>query len=191
MLPRVLLIDNHDSFTWNLAQLLEESGLCRFSVMYNDELSIRSIGAFDKVIFSPGPGIPSEVPIMKEIIISYCGSHGILGICLGHQAIVEALGGSLLNLEHVVHGIRQKINVVEPVDSLFRGIPLNFTAGLYHSWAADPDYLPSNLRVTASGPDGVIMAVSHTTLNLKGVQFHPESYMTEVGRLMLQNWLKD
>ncbi len=189
MRPRVLLINNHDSFTWNLAQLLDESGLCDFTVRFIDEISLESIELFDKLIISPGPGIPSEIPLIKEIISIYAGKKSILGICLGHQAIVEAKGGRLLNLAQVVHGIRLNITVTDPSEGLFNGLPGKFDVGLYHSWAADAENLPSCLRITAISPAGVVMAVSHDTYDLKGLQFHPESYMTEFGHCIIDNWL--
>ena len=190
MKPRVLLVDNHDSFTWNLARLLDETRLCTLSVRYNDQLEIREVKESDKVVFSPGPGVPSEFPQMKEILSAYMRNKSILGICLGHQAIVEAMGGALFQLKKVVHGTRQQIQLTEPVDTLFEGLPRTFHAGLYHSWAADPDSLPVSMHVTAIGPGGIIMGTAHNSFDIRGVQFHPESYMTEYGHQMMVNWLK-
>ena len=191
MYPSVLLIDNHDSFTGNLAQLLEESEMCNFEVHYPEQLSAAMILRFDKILISPGPGIPSEFPAVNKIIIENDIEKSILGICFGFQAIVEAFGGTIFNLPSVVHGIRKEIIVREPADTLFNGIPLRFKAGLYHSWAAKEDNLPSCLRATATSEDGIIMGIAHEKLDIKGVQFHPESFMTEYGMEMIINWLKD
>jgi len=190
MVPRVLLIDNHDSFTWNLARLMEETRLCKLAVKFIDEIEPEQLNIYDKFIFSPGPGIPAEYPLMKEMIQVYGPVKSILGICLGHQAIVEAMGGSLIHLDKVVHGMRQLVEVLDPGEILFHGLPSSFNAGLYHSWAADSLCIPECLRVTASGPGGVVMGISHKTIDIKGLQFHPESYMTEFGHQIIANWLK-
>jgi len=191
MCPGVLLIDNHDSFTRNLAQLLDESGLCSFEVRYPEELSRADIFRFDKILISPGPGVPSEYPSVTGIIQDLGKEKSILGICLGFQAIVEVFGGSLYNLPEVVHGIRKEIRVKMPSDKLFLGIPDQFKAGLYHSWAAREDCLPGCLRVTAVSTDGIIMGIAHEELDIRGVQFHPESFMTEYGKQLISNWLQD
>ena len=188
MLPRVLLLDNHDSFTWNLAQLLDESGLCRFDVFRNDEVTLEHARQYEKLLFSPGPGIPSEIGIMREMIELFAHEKSILGICLGHQAIAEVFGANLINMDKVVHGIRKDIIIHPPADNLFKGFQGCFSAGLYNSWAVSNDHLPSCLRVTASS-EGIIMGLAHTTFDVKGLQFHPESYMTETGRDMIANWL--
>ncbi|NVO20325.1 MAG: aminodeoxychorismate/anthranilate synthase component II [Bacteroidetes bacterium] len=190
MKPSVLLVDNHDSFTYNLAGILEESGLCKLKVCFNDQLRMGMMKSCDKILFSPGPGIPKEYPQMREIIERFGASKSILGICLGHQAIVESLGGSLFRLNKVMHGSRQQIQLSEPLDPLFLGLPKRFHVGLYHSWAANPSNLPSSLHVTVTGRDGIIMGISHDSMDLKGLQFHPESYMTEYGHKMISNWLK-
>jgi len=191
MYPSVLLIDNHDSFTRNLAQLLDESGLCSYKVCFPEELTMPEVYRFDKILISPGPGVPSEYPSVTGIIQDAGKDKSILGICLGFQAIVEVFGGSLFNLPEVVHGIRRVIQIREPVDTLFRGIPSRFKAGLYHSWAARKDCLPSCLKITAESTDGIIMGVAHEQLAIRGVQFHPESYMTEYGKELISNWLRD
>ncbi len=190
MNPSVLLIDNHDSFTYNLAQLLKEAGACVLTVLKYDEIKIEQVDAFDKIIFSPGPGIPSEIPFMGDVLREFSSSKSILGICLGHQAIIEYFGGKLLNMQKVVHGIRSEVALIEPVDSLFKGIPSHFFAGLYHSWVADKEHLPDELRISCQSRDGLIMGISHRELDIRGVQFHPESYMTEYGMTMFRNWLE-
>lgn len=190
MMPRVLLVDNQDSFTWNLAQSLRESGLCSLRVAGYREVTCMMACEFDKVVFSPGPGLPSGKPVMKMLLDKYSGTKSFLGICLGHQAIAEAFGGRLFNLNRVAHGIRQDVRILDASEPLFRGISSPVTVGLYHSWAVDDSGLPPVLRVTARNADGIIMALSHSTLDIKGVQFHPESYMTTSGRKMIQNWLE-
>lgn len=190
MKPSVLLIDNHDSFTYNLAQLLDQSGICRWEIFPSGMPCLSKVKSFDKVIFSPGPGIPAERPMMFEVLQEYASSKSILGVCLGHQSIVEYYGGRLMNLPGVVHGLRQEVLISEPVDSLFSGLPLVFHAGLYHSWAADDRFLPACLRITARNKNGVVMSVAHDQYDTRGVQFHPESYMTEFGQDIINNWLK-
>lgn len=190
MLPSVLLIDNHDSFTWNLAQLFEETGKCVLTVRPYENVNADFAASFDRLVFSPGPGIPSAIPIMQELTQLFKESKSILGVCLGFQAIVESFGGKLLNLPMPSHGHRQKIKLLPPQDSLFEGLDAQIWAGLYHSWAADQAYLPDCLRITAEDETGTIMAVSHKEFDIKGLQFHPESYMTETGSKIISNWLR-
>jgi anthranilate synthase component II len=187
---RVLLIDNHDSFTWNLAQLFHESGMCSLSVVPYDQSSLEQVSVFDKVVFSPGPGLPGDIPIMRQVVEKYSGRKSILGICLGHQAIIESFGGGLFNLEAVVHGIRKEIQVTDPDEPLFSGLPLHFQVGLYHSWAAVAETLPENLKITSVDADGLIMSVAHKQKDVRGLQFHPESYMSEYGLEIIRNWLR-
>lgn len=190
MHPKVLLIDNHDSFTYNLVQLLRESNLCDFSVSFPENIETDRLVHTDKILISPGPGMPSERPFLKQLFLEPLVHKCILGICLGHQAIVEAFGGSLINIDPVQHGIRKKVKVISANEILFNGISREFTAGLYHSWAANPAQMPECLTVTAISEDGVIMGVSHKTLDIKGLQFHPESYITTTGKRIIHNWLK-
>ena len=188
MQPLVLILDNYDSFTYNLVQLVEENDAIPV-VIKNNHLSLDAVEAYDKILFSPGAGIPSEIPIMKQIVERYGNSKSILGICLGHQAIAEAYGGKLLNMPDVWHGKIQRINITEPNDYLFKDIPESLDVGLYHSWAVDRQYLPRTIKITAISSNETIMALSHVTDDVKGIQFHPESYMTEYGKKIIGNWL--
>lgn len=191
--PRILLVDNYDSFTWNLVQIIEEHGGCSFEVMKNDEVIISSAAEFDGFLFSPGPGIPQEAPIMSDLLRAYQDKKSFLGICLGHQAIAEFFGMKLIKLSNVRHGQKTIVKVIDSSDYLFNGIPQEFEAGLYHSWAIgtddnDPGSV-SDLRVTALGSDGIIMAVAHITFDIRGIQFHPESCLSEYGQKIIHNWI--
>jgi len=191
MLPRLLIFDNYDSFTFNLVQIVETYSNWEFDIVKNDCIMIEDVGRYNKILFSPGPGLPSEAGIMEKILQTYGESKSILGICLGFQAIIESYGGRLINLPLVYHGIRQQITVVDSKEPLFKGMSPIFEAGLYHSWAADKISIPSCLKITAISEDGIIMAVSHNHYKIKGVQFHPESYMTDCGPKILANWLNN
>jgi anthranilate synthase component 2 len=191
--PKILIVDNYDSFTFNLVQILREADRCEFNVEKNDVIDPVSAGKFEGFLFSPGPGIPEEAPVMAELIDRYAGTRGFLGVCLGHQAIAETYGLKLDRLDTVRHGVKTKVMVTEPDDYLFRGVPTEFEAGLYHSSGVYHDnsvmYEDLGLRVTAMSDDGIIMALAHTRFNIRGVQFHPESYMTEYGPLLVRNWI--
>jgi len=187
---KVLIIDNFDSFTYNLVQIVKESKGCTFNVVQTDQLSFETPAGYDGIIISPGPGVPSETPLLKKIIRHYENGKSILGICLGHQAITEAYGGQLNNLRMVFHGVKQKIVVTEPSDYLFRNVPETFYGGLYHSWEAERLSFPAVLKITAISEHQIIMAFSHKQFDVRGVQFHPESYMTEHGKLIINNWLE-
>lgn len=189
-IARVLLIDNHDSFTWNLASLLDSTGLCELTVKQHQEVSLSYVAGFDRIVISPGPGLPSERPILSEIVKEYSRSKPILGVCLGLQVIAESFGGSLINMSSVAHGQQQIINVCQPEDYLFSGLAPQFKAGLYHSWAADASRLPAVLEITAYNIGNIVMAIRHKQYDVRGVQFHPESYMTSVGMKMMNNWLE-
>ncbi len=188
---KVLILDNYDSFTYNLVQYIEEELGQPVDVFRNDEISVAESKQYDLVVLSPGPGIPSEAGIMPELLKTYDGTQVIFGVCLGHQAIGEAYGGSLLNLDQVHHGIETTMSRVTHDDSdvLFADVPEHFRAGRYHSWVIDPATLPPELVVTATGEYDGIMALRHHELPIFGVQFHPESIMTEHGRLMIKNLL--
>ena len=183
----VIVIDNYDSFTYNLVHYLEELS-CRVTVKRNDEVNIEDIRKFDKVVLSPGPGIPSEAGLSKEIILRYFKSKSILGVCLGHQAIAEVFGGELLNLKKVFHGVATDINIVKS-DPIFLGLPNTLKVGRYHSWVVK-EPVPSDLEVIAIDENGQIMALKHKKYSVWGVQFHPESILTEHGKSLLKNWLK-
>lgn len=184
---RILLLDNYDSFTWNLHHLLEPHA--QVDVVRNDVITVEEAGRYDRLVLSPGPGLPDEAGIMMELLDRLMPTHPILGICLGMQGIAEACGGTLYNQERVMHGVSVPCFVNDPVDPLFTGVPTPFDAGLYHSWAADPATLPASLCVTARSEQGVIMALRHTTYNVCGVQFHPESVLTPMGERIIANWL--
>jgi anthranilate synthase component II len=186
---KVLVIDNYDSFTYNLVQLLEQTGLCDYQVFKNDEIIIERVNAFDKLLFSPGPGLPMDAGKMNEIIRTFSKTKSILGICLGHQAIGEFFGGKLENLSKPLHGIKENILITGPSDYLFEGIPQNIFGGLYHSWIIEEKSLPSCIKITARNKSGIIMGISHTVYDVKGLQFHPESVMTEYGAAIIKNWL--
>ena len=184
---KVIVIDNYDSFTYNLVHYLEELN-CRVTVKRNDEVNIEDIQKFDKVVLSPGPGIPSEAGLSKEIILRYFKSKSILGVCLGHQAIAEVFGGELLNLKKVFHGVATDINIVKS-DPIFLGLPKTLKVGRYHSWVVK-EPVPSDLEVIAIDENGQVMALKHKKYSVWGVQFHPESILTEHGKSLLKNWVK-
>jgi anthranilate synthase component II len=185
---RVLLLDNFDSFTWNLHHLLEPL-VDIVAVVRNDAITVDDAAQYDRIVLSPGPGLPAEAGIMPELLAKLLPTHPILGICLGMQGIVEACGGTLFNQARVMHGVEVPCLIEQPVDPLFEGLPSPFTIGLYHSWAADPNTLPAELRITARSGQGVVMALRHTRYNVCGVQFHPESVMTPLGAAIMENWV--
>ncbi|MCX6304339.1 MAG: aminodeoxychorismate/anthranilate synthase component II [Bacteroidetes bacterium] len=193
----LLLLDNHDSFTWNLVELLRSIGKDNFKIFTPEHLNIRDLQQYDQVIFSPGPGLPREQPAMFDILdsVESLWNEGgkrisVFGVCLGMQAIAIHFGGSLLNLTDVVHGQPRKLKVLRPGHPVFTGIPDECDVGLYHSWAVDAETLPGCLETLATTSDGTIMALAHKTLPICGVQFHPESIMTPSGKQMIGNWLK-
>ncbi len=189
MNDKILIIDNYDSFTFNLRQIVEELKH-DYSIIKNDKVTIESVAQHSKILISPGAGTPSCAGSVKEIVRRFASSRSILGICLGHQAIAEVFGGTLYNLKNVRHGITTIVNIVQPVDYLFKNIPTQFEAGLYHSWAVSNKNFPGCLRVTSVSSDNVIMSLAHKEYDIKGVQFHPESIMTKFGKQLIQNWLK-
>ena len=189
----VLVLDNYDSFTYNLVHYIEEELGHEIDVARNDEITLDKVGEYDLIVLSPGPGVPADAGIMPELIKRYAGEKVIFGVCLGHQAIGEAFGGALHNLEQVHHGIETQMRRREGAfaggDVVFKDVPTDFRAGRYHSWVIDPATLPDVLEVTATGEYDDIMAVQHRELPIFGVQFHPESIMTEHGRTMIRNIL--
>jgi anthranilate synthase component II len=193
---RLLLLDNHDSFTWNLVELLRATGKVKVIIFNPEDLNIRELDQYDRVIFSPGPGLPDEQPAMFEILHAVKRLHDengrkidVFGVCLGMQAIAMHFGGTLFNLRSVIHGQPRKLKILKPDHPIFMGIPDKTEAGLYHSWAVDPATLPVCLETLAIAHDGTIMALAHKTLPVCGVQFHPESIMTPAGKRMIENWL--
>ncbi|NET34407.1 MAG: aminodeoxychorismate/anthranilate synthase component II [Cyanothece sp. SIO1E1] len=186
---KVLVLDNYDSFTYNLVQYIQEILDQKIDVYRNDEIELDAIEAYDFIILSPGPGLPKDAGIMPALIKRYAATKTILGVCLGHQAIGEAFGASLENLAHVFHGVETPVEAVVEDEPLFQNMPASFQAGRYHSWVVSKENLPEELEITAVDKDGVIMAMRHKEYDVRGVQFHPESIMTEFGRKMLENLL--
>lgn len=186
---KILVFDNYDSFTYNLVHLIEKISGQVVDVVRNDKITLDGIAKYDKIVLSPGPGLPDEAGILKPLIERYANSKQILGVCLGHQAIGEVFGATLLNLTKVYHGVATQINVVNKDEPLFRGMGNSFMAGRYHSWIIDKSSVPSSFEVTAVDENGQIMAISHKEFNIKGVQFHPESILTPLGEILLSNWL--
>ena len=185
---KILLLDNYDSFTFNLVHRFRELGVAEVFVIRNDRVSLEELDTFTHLVLSPGPGIPSEAGSMLSVIEELKESVPILGVCLGHQALAESYGAKLSNLEQVVHGKEQEIDL-DADCSIFKGLPSKVRVGRYHSWVVDRETLPEELEVTATGPRGEVMAIAHKRLPLFGVQFHPESIMTDSGLSILQNWL--
>ncbi|MDP2423554.1 MAG: aminodeoxychorismate/anthranilate synthase component II [Bacteroidales bacterium] len=184
----VLLIDNFDSFTWNLVQILKQSGLCELRVVCNDQISVADCEPFSHILFSPGPGLPSDAGITKATIEYWAATKVMLGVCLGHQAMAEVFGARLTLLPHPAHGEKTIINLLNN-DGIFKGLPNQLAVGRYHSWVIDPASLPDVLKVSAVDPAGNIMAINHHGFPSFGVQFHPESILTPEGRQMIHNWL--
>jgi len=184
---KVIIIDNYDSFTYNLSHLLKELG-AEVSVVRNDQFTMEQLEPFDKIILSPGPGIPSEAGLLLDVIKTYAGRKPILGVCLGHQAIGESFGASLENLSQVFHGVATPCTVTLP-DYLFDGLPDTFEVGRYHSWVVAEEGLPACLQVTSRSPEGHIMSLRHSDYDVRGIQYHPESILTPNGKAILTNWL--
>ena len=187
---KLLVLDNYDSFTYNLVHILKELTAGPVDVFRNDEISLEKVSKYDKIVISPGPGLPDSAGITKELIREYAPTKSILGVCLGCQAIAEAYGGSLTNLDKVYHGVATYMKVLDENDRLFRDIPTDFTAGRYHSWVVNDFDLPAELKITCVDENNMIMALRHVNYDLKGVQFHPESVLTRYGKQMLLNWLE-
>ena len=184
---KIVIIDNYDSFTYNLSHLVKELG-AEVTVVRNDQFELADLEPYSKIILSPGPGIPSEAGLLLDVIKTYAGKKPILGVCLGHQAIGESFGGKLENLSDVFHGVATPCHIIAD-DPIFSGIECTITIGRYHSWVVSNEGLPDCLEVTAVSDEGQIMALRHRELNVRGIQFHPESVLTPDGRKMLQNWL--
>ena len=186
---KILVLDNYDSFTYNLVHIIRELGHS-MDIFRNDKISLDQVNEYDKIVLSPGPGIPSEAGILMDLIKRYGPTKSILGVCLGHQGIAEAFGGTLYNIPNVLHGVTSALQIVDSNNKLFKGIPSSFQVCHYHSWAVRADNLPPELTMTATNKDGLVMAISHKKWDVCGVQFHPESIMSEHGKAMIQNWLK-
>ncbi|MBR6249998.1 MAG: aminodeoxychorismate/anthranilate synthase component II [Bacteroidales bacterium] len=184
---KLVIVDNYDSFTYNLSHLLKELG-ADVTVVRNDQFELPDLEKFDKIVLSPGPGIPSEAGLLLKVIDTYKDKKPILGVCLGHQAIGEYFGAKLTNLSDVYHGVQTPAQIVVD-DYIFSTLPREIQVGRYHSWVVDKANLPACLEVTAVSPDGNIMALRHTSLDIRGIQFHPESVLTPEGKIMLSNFI--
>jgi anthranilate synthase component 2 len=187
---KILVFDNYDSFTYNLVQIIKEQSNASVDVFRNDEIPLEDVKAYDKILLSPGPGIPSESGLLIPLIQAYASTKSILGVCLGQQAIAEAFGGSLTNLSKVYHGIATPVELIGD-SNLFEGLPSTFHVGRYHSWVVNENDLPAELKITSKDADGYIMSLEHTTYDVKGVQYHPESVLTPEGAKIIGNWLKN
>ncbi len=186
-MKKIVVIDNYDSFTYNLVHYLEALNTS-VTIYRNDEFELDELEAFDKILLSPGPGVPKEAGQLLEVISRYAPTKSILGICLGHQAIGEVFGGRLINLKKVYHGVASTIKITNP-DSLFRDMPDEIVVGRYHSWVIDPNQFPNDLEITAVDQNGEIMSIKHKYFDVKGVQYHPESVLTPLGKKILENWI--
>lgn len=185
---KTVIIDNYDSFTYNLAHLVKELG-AEVDVLRNDKFELEELEKYDKIILSPGPGIPEEAGLLLEVIRTYAGRKPILGVCLGEQAIGQAFGGKLTNLSEVFHGIQTNVKIKNK-DYIFSGLPTEIPVGRYHSWVVDTDGFPEELVITAISSEGQIMALKHRKYDVHGIQFHPESVLTPDGKQIVGNWLK-
>lgn len=187
---KILIIDNYDSFTYNLAHIIKQYGYA-CEVHRNNKISIEAIKQFDKILLSPGPGIPSQAGIMKAVIEKFGPTKSILGVCLGHQGIAEVYGGTLHNIPKALHGVTSTAKILDKTEKLFFGLPDLFQVTHYHSWAVTPGSLPAQVKVTSENNEGLIMSIRHTRYDVCGVQFHPESIMTPEGPRMIKNWLEN
>ena len=184
---KIVIIDNYDSFTYNLSNLVKELG-AEVTVLRNDSFPIEELETYDKILLSPGPGIPKEAGLLLEVIRTYAGKKPILGVCLGEQAIGEVFGGKLTNLSEVYHGIQSPMRI-SASNYLFEGLPEEILVGRYHSWVIDRENFPDALEITAVSQEGYIMALRHKDFDVQGIQFHPESVLTPDGKKIISNWL--
>ena len=187
---KIVVIDNYDSFTYNLVHAIKKNSGLPVDVFRNDEIALEDLEQYNKIVLSPGPGIPVEAGLLLDIIRRFGPTKSMLGVCLGHQAIGEAFGGTLTNMNRVLHGIATPVTKTEIETGLFAGLPETFSVGRYHSWIVNQEGLPDCLQVTSYDDKGMIMSMKHTTFDVEGVQFHPESVLTPLGEQMIANWLK-
>jgi anthranilate synthase component II len=188
-MARILILDNYDSFTYNLVHYLKEPGKHKIDVFRNDQISLQDAGKYDGIVLSPGPGLPGESRNLMNIIDEYVSCKRIFGVCLGLQAIAESFGGKLFNLSEVYHGVSHTIEILEPRHYIFEGLPSKIEGGRYHSWMVDRDKFPSSLTITAVDEEDRIMAIAHNYYDVCAVQFHPESILTPDGKNIIFNWL--
>lgn len=189
-MKKVVVIDNYDSFTYNLVHYLEDLN-AEITVYRNDEFDIEELEIFDKIVLSPGPGLPDDAGLLKAVITRYYQNKSILGICLGMQAIGEIFNCDLINLKSVFHGVSSKVKVIDEKEIIFEGLPNNFSVGRYHSWVINPEILNNDLIITSIDNENQIMSIRHKKFDVCGVQFHPESILTEHGKMILKNWLNN
>lgn len=191
---KILVFDNYDSFTYNLVHLVEKITHVKVEVHRNDQIALEKVKDFDKIILSPGPGIPVEAGLLLQLIKEYAATKSILGVCLGHQAIGEAFGGTLINLSTVYHGVATPIKIQNPKsnkpNAVLQNLPDEIEVGRYHSWVVSKENFPDELEITAEDDNGMIMGLQHKTFDVQGVQFHPESVLTPKGEYIMRNWLK-
>ncbi|MEO5890912.1 MAG: aminodeoxychorismate/anthranilate synthase component II [Ferruginibacter sp.] len=187
---KILVFDNYDSFTYNLVHLVEKIIHQKVDVFRNDQITLEQVGDYDKIILSPGPGIPEEAGLLLPLIKEYAPTKSILGVCLGHQAIGESFGGTLINLDKVYHGIATPIKITNDQSKVLRGLGDTIEVGRYHSWIVSGEGFPEDLEITAVDDNGFIMGLQHKTFDVQGVQFHPESVLTPEGEKIMRNWLK-
>lgn len=187
-MKKILILDNYDSFTYNLYHLIREIGTFEIEVHRNDSIALDEVERFDKIILSPGPGIPQEAGILLPLIARYAPHKSILGVCLGHQAIGETFGATLENLTDVYHGVQSTIDITKK-DPIFNRLNTHFVAGRYHSWIISREAFPETLEITAESPENQIMAIRHKTYDVHGIQFHPESILTPQGRIIIENFI--
>lgn len=187
---KILVLDNYDSFTYNLVHIIRENGYA-LDIYRNDKIELEAVKQYDKILISPGPGIPDEAGIMKALVREYGSTKSILGICLGHQGIAEVYGAQLFNIPNVLHGVTSTGAVVDQQEYLFQDVSQIFQATHYHSWAVKPESISTDLKVTAVNEEGLIMGLRHVRYDVRGLQFHPESIMTPEGPKMIKNWLKN
>ncbi|HMI78926.1 MAG TPA: aminodeoxychorismate/anthranilate synthase component II [Ferruginibacter sp.] len=186
---KILVFDNYDSFTYNLVHLVEKITGEKVDVYRNDQIALADVAVYDKIILSPGPGIPAEAGLLLPLIKEYASSKSILGVCLGHQAIGQAFGGTLINLDTVYHGVATPVRILKTGSQILHGLPDPLEVGRYHSWIVSDDKFPDELEVTARDEHGYIMGLQHKQFDVQGVQFHPESVLTPDGEKILRNWL--
>ncbi len=190
-LTRILVFDNYDSFTYNLVHLVEKILHQKVEVFRNDQIALEKVKDYDKIILSPGPGIPEEAGLLLPLLKEYAPTKSILGVCLGHQAIGQSFGGKLVNLSTVYHGVATPCQIIDAKAPLFQGLPAEIEVGRYHSWVVSEEGFPKDLEITARDANNFIMALQHKKYDVQGVQFHPESVLTPVGETILRNWLKN
>ncbi len=188
---KILILDNYDSFTYNLVHMVEEITGETPDVFRNDEIPLEVVGEYDLIMLSPGPGVPDEAGILKEVIAEYAGKKPIFGVCLGLQAITEVFGGKIINMDNVFHGVATEMKVVDENALIFKKLPQFFTAARYHSWIADTDTIPKEFNITCVDEDGGVMAIEHKEFNISAVQFHPESILTPDGEIMVREFIEN